>query len=244
MNLGRAEYDWNDKTEGIPALGGRDMAVPGGKMLGGSSGLNFAFWDRGSRAEYDAWARFGGDGWSFDALLPYFQKCENARSVVTNPNPILGVSTSVVGDTVTGSAGNDGPIKLTYNDTDTDVQGVFVQTWNALGVPTRANPVCFEIVYFLLQLTMCSQLQGNKRGVVNVLRAIDADEGKRVTSASAYLPLANSDNLKVLLGAQVRCSFVVSVSCQQLLLGHKGRLRRQWLARHRSPRRIWCRVPS
>lgn len=29
---------------------------------------------RGGRADYDAWAALGNEGWGWDDLLPYFQK--------------------------------------------------------------------------------------------------------------------------------------------------------------------------
>ncbi|VDB86262.1 unnamed protein product [Peniophora sp. CBMAI 1063] len=180
------KYDWCDKTEPMPSLDGRVMEAPRGKMLGGSTGINFMAWDRGSRADYDAWTRFGGEGWSFDGLLPYFKKTEDTRSVKENPNSMIAASTQVAGGGFEESTGINGPVKVSYNETDTDVQGVFVKTWNGMGVPTSAN-----------------HFAGEKHGVINHIRAVDLQEGKRMTSASAYLPLANLDNVKVLLGAQV-----------------------------------------
>ena len=53
--IGNPAFDWNFYTE--PQSGLKDNAIlyPRGKMLGGSSGLNFMAWDRASAKEYDAW---------------------------------------------------------------------------------------------------------------------------------------------------------------------------------------------
>jgi choline dehydrogenase-like flavoprotein len=55
--------------------GGR-MMVPRGKMLGGSSGLNYLAYVRGHPGDFDAWAAGGATGWSYDEVLPYFRKSE------------------------------------------------------------------------------------------------------------------------------------------------------------------------
>ena len=45
-------------------------------MLGGSSAMNAMMYVRGNRADYDAWARGGAAGWSYDDVLPYFKRSE------------------------------------------------------------------------------------------------------------------------------------------------------------------------
>src|SRR5689334_7275833 len=55
--------------------GGR-MMVPRGKMLGGSSGINYLAQVRGHPGDYDAWAAGGARGWSYAEVLPYFKKSE------------------------------------------------------------------------------------------------------------------------------------------------------------------------
>lgn len=63
------EHDWQFETTKQEGLSGRSLAYPRGKVLGGTSALNFMTWNRGCREDYDAWEALGNDGWGFDGLL-------------------------------------------------------------------------------------------------------------------------------------------------------------------------------
>lgn len=53
---------------------------PRGKVLGGSSAINFMLYVRGNRNDFDNWAyNMGCTGWSFADLFPYFLKAEDNR---------------------------------------------------------------------------------------------------------------------------------------------------------------------
>lgn len=73
------ETDWAYSADaggvGRGLEGGR-MMVPRGKMLGGSSGLNYMAYVRGHPGDFDAWAAAGNEGWSYAEVLPYFKKSE------------------------------------------------------------------------------------------------------------------------------------------------------------------------
>lgn len=58
------------------ALKNRRMMMPRGKMLGGSSGINYMAYVRGHPGDFDAWAEGGASGWSYRDVLPYFKKSE------------------------------------------------------------------------------------------------------------------------------------------------------------------------
>lgn len=53
------------------------IAVPRGRMLGGSSSINAMIYIRGNAADYDGWQAGGADGWSYRDVLPYFVRAEN-----------------------------------------------------------------------------------------------------------------------------------------------------------------------
>lgn len=57
-------------------LAERRMMMPRGKMLGGSSGINYMAYVRGHPGDFDSWEQRDADGWSYRALLPYFKKSE------------------------------------------------------------------------------------------------------------------------------------------------------------------------
>lgn len=57
-------------------VGGR-MFAPRGKMLGGTSGINYLAYVRGHPGDFDAWADGGATGWSYADVLPYFRKSEH-----------------------------------------------------------------------------------------------------------------------------------------------------------------------
>ncbi|MGH8508993.1 MAG: GMC family oxidoreductase [Gammaproteobacteria bacterium] len=74
-------YDWAYRTIPQPHLNGRRIFLPQGKVLGGSSAINFMIYIRGNRADYDQWSRLGNKGWAYDEVLPYFVKAENNRGI-------------------------------------------------------------------------------------------------------------------------------------------------------------------
>src|SRR5205807_8655667 len=71
--------DWMYTADpGIAGLGliGRRVPVPRGKMLGGSSSINYMVYVRGHPGDFDSWAEGGATGWSYADVLPYFRKSE------------------------------------------------------------------------------------------------------------------------------------------------------------------------
>ena len=77
MNMSR--YDWGFSSEPEPYLGGRVLATPRGKVLGGSSSINGMVYVRGHARDFDRWAEQGAAGWAFADVLPYFKRMETAH---------------------------------------------------------------------------------------------------------------------------------------------------------------------
>ena len=75
MNMAR--YDWGYQSEPEPHLGGRRLAAPRGKVVGGSSSINGMVYVRGHARDYDTWAELGAQGWSGADVMPYFKRQEN-----------------------------------------------------------------------------------------------------------------------------------------------------------------------
>jgi choline dehydrogenase len=70
-------YDYGYRSTPTEHVLGRSLAMPRGRVLGGSSSTNAMLWYRGNRADYDAWADAGATGWGYEDLLPYFRFSES-----------------------------------------------------------------------------------------------------------------------------------------------------------------------
>lgn len=58
---------------------------PRGKVMGGSSVLNYMVYTRGNAKDYDNWAALGNTGWDFQNVSHYFRKLENNISPNITP---------------------------------------------------------------------------------------------------------------------------------------------------------------
>ena len=82
--IGNPRTDWRFQTEKESGLGGRSLAYPRGKVLGGSSSINGMIYMRGQVGDYATWASVTGDsGWSWDSLLPLFKRDEDHHGGAT-----------------------------------------------------------------------------------------------------------------------------------------------------------------
>lgn len=73
--------NWGYKTEPsekyCAGFNNQQCHWPRGKVVGGSSVLNYMIYTRGAPSDYDNWATMGNKGWSWNDVLPYFRKIEN-----------------------------------------------------------------------------------------------------------------------------------------------------------------------
>ena len=77
MNMSR--YDWGYESEPEPHLGGRRLATPRGKVIGGSSSINGMVYVRGHALDFDTWEEMGAAGWGYRHILPYYQRLETSH---------------------------------------------------------------------------------------------------------------------------------------------------------------------
>ncbi|KAL2872936.1 hypothetical protein SGCOL_011929 [Colletotrichum sp. CLE4] len=111
------EYDWNFTSVDQSALGGRQIPVNRGKVLGGSSAMNYLCYDRAAAAEYEAWGEMGSEGWSWDVMIEAMTKSENFTGSDKDPR------------------GRSGPIRNTYNRVVYDVLNTWQPAGTELGLP-------------------------------------------------------------------------------------------------------------
>ena len=77
--MGMNRYDWGFRSEPEPHLGGRRLACPRGKVIGGSSSINGMVYVRGHPRDFDHWAEHGAAGWGHADVLPYFRRMETSH---------------------------------------------------------------------------------------------------------------------------------------------------------------------
>ena len=71
------EFDWDFfNADRSGTLDGRQLWLPRGRLMGGTSMVNATIAARGAPFDFDRWAAMGNAGWAWDDVLPYFIKIE------------------------------------------------------------------------------------------------------------------------------------------------------------------------
>jgi choline dehydrogenase len=120
MNMGI--YDWGLKTEPEPHLGGRVLATPRGKVIGGSSSINGMVYVRGHARDFDTWAEMGADGWAYADVLPYFKRMEQSH-----------------GGSGPEFRGTDGPLHITRGPRENPLFNAFIEAGRQAGYPVTTD---------------------------------------------------------------------------------------------------------
>ena len=120
------KVNWLYKSEPSEWTGGRAIAAPRGKTLGGSSSINGHSYNRGQRLDFDGWAQRGNHGWGYSDVLPYFRRSERRMA----PDAVVG------DDTFRGKEGN-----LPINDLDwrDPICEAFIEGAQQLGIPRNRD---------------------------------------------------------------------------------------------------------
>jgi len=100
-----SERDWGYKAEPSPAVNGRSLILPMGKVVGGGSSINASAYSRGHKNDFNMWAEEAGDSaWNYENVLKIYQRIEDWQGIpddkrrgkggrlwvepAKNPNPI------------------------------------------------------------------------------------------------------------------------------------------------------------
>jgi choline dehydrogenase len=75
-----APHNWSFVGTATPAQP-NEIAVPRGKIMGGTSAINGQVFLRGVPEDYDGWASGGNEEWSYINVLPYFRRLETDTDV-------------------------------------------------------------------------------------------------------------------------------------------------------------------
>lgn len=122
-------YDWGFQSEPEPHLGGRRLATPRGRVIGGSSSINGMVYVRGHARDYDTWEEMGAQGWSYADVLPYFQRMENWH----------GDSDTGHGTSDSAYRGNSGPLHITRGPRHNPLFNAFIEAGRQAGYPVTPD---------------------------------------------------------------------------------------------------------
>jgi len=120
LNMGI--YDWGFRTEPEPHLGGRVLATPRGRVIGGSSSINGMVYVRGHARDFDTWAEMGATGWAYADVLPYFKRMEQAHGA-SGPE----------------FRGTDGPLHVTRGPRENPLFDAFIAAGRQAGYPVTQD---------------------------------------------------------------------------------------------------------
>ena len=70
-----APHNWSFEGRGT-RVQSEPVAVPRGKVVGGTSAINGQVFLRGVPEDYERWASWGNEEWRYIDVLPYFRKLE------------------------------------------------------------------------------------------------------------------------------------------------------------------------
>ena len=119
--MNNPRYIWDYEAEPEPALGGRRIHTPRGKVLGGSSSINGLVYVRGNPMDFERWEEEGARGWGYGDVLPYFRRAEDRGEG---------------GDAYRGAGG---PLKTSYGTLKNPLHEAWLKAAEAAGYPLTGD---------------------------------------------------------------------------------------------------------
>ncbi|RMZ91991.1 hypothetical protein DV736_g793, partial [Chaetothyriales sp. CBS 134916] len=132
MDLRNSEYDWGYKTTMVKRDDYERIEKPNtrGKVLGGSSSLNYFTWVPGCKPTFDRWGEYGGKEWTWDPLLSYFRKSATYHDDAKLYDPSL------------KKIGGGGPIPISHAELVDEMapfRDAVIKAWKSRGEPITEN---------------------------------------------------------------------------------------------------------
>jgi len=136
--LQKSSQDWQYQSAPLKhaarGLINNSIPIPRGKVIGGTSAMNFMMYVRGNKKDYNNWEEMGAKGWSWKDVFPYFIKSENSQ----------------VPNSEAGYHGTDGPISVSFAYHDQKHDEMLLQAAQemnqTLGDINGSNQMRFSIV--------------------------------------------------------------------------------------------------
>lgn len=90
MFINKSGVNWRYQSKPELATSNRNIPIPRGKMLGGSSSINGLVYVRGQSLDYDTWAQYGNKGWNWEEVSKVFKKIEGYEHALDDYRGVLG----------------------------------------------------------------------------------------------------------------------------------------------------------
>lgn len=177
-------YDWDFMSVPQVHLGGRQIPAPRGKVLGGSTAINFAAILYPSRRDFDAWTALGNSGWTAEDMAPYFHKFHRYVPASKETANLLSLDTLMDEN----AQGKNGPLPVTFQDVYGPFHSAWLETFKNLGFDNTADPIA-----------------GEKLGAFTPPSSIHRESSARAYATSAYYTadVAARVNLQILTETRV-----------------------------------------
>ncbi|KAI0341273.1 aryl-alcohol oxidase-like protein [Trametopsis cervina] len=178
--LAFSQFDWNFTTVPQPGLNGRSVFFERGHVLGGSTSINFMASYRGSKDDWNRFAKVTGDqGWSWNSILPYAKKLENFVEPLDGRDISKEVDLSV--------HGRSGPVETSVTMYGVSTDSRVINTTQQLSAEFPFN------------------LEPNGGNTIGISWSqFTLANGERRSAALSYLdPILNRSNLDILVNTHV-----------------------------------------
>ncbi|RAH41184.1 GMC family oxidoreductase [Aspergillus brunneoviolaceus CBS 621.78] len=196
---GNPDFDWDYMSEPQVHVNNRQIAQPRGRVVGGTSAMNFSVVMYPSESNFAAWKSLGNEGWGPEDMAPYLRKFHT----YTPPSEATSTLLSLERYMSPENQGTSGPVPITLPD----VYGPFNQAWDEafarLGWRTDADPIA-----------------GRKIGAFTAPLTVDGKTGQRGYAAAYYSPeVAQRPNLDLLTNTMVERVLLTEVEGEVVATG-------------------------
>ncbi|CAI7613830.1 unnamed protein product [Penicillium bialowiezense] len=162
---GNSDFDWDYMSVPQKHANNRQIGQPRGRVVGGSSALNFSVAMYPTASNFEAWKELGNEGWGAEDMAPYLRKFHSYMPPSDSTAQLLDTSRYMKVE----NQGCDGPLPMSLPD----VYGPFNKAWDEtfanLGWKSDTDPI-----------------QGRRLGAFTSPLTVDPKTGKRGYAASYY----------------------------------------------------------
>ncbi|KAI9368842.1 hypothetical protein BJX61DRAFT_546149 [Aspergillus egyptiacus] len=160
------KVDWGFMTEPQAHVNGRQIPQPRGRVVGGSSALNFSMVMYPSRGDFDAWAKLGNPSWEAETMAPYLRRFHTYTAPGEEVKEMLGLD----GYLDPARQGDSGPLPVSFPATYGDFNRAWDETFEGLGWTKTKDE---------------DPIRGRRLGAFTCPLSVDAETATR-GSAAAY----------------------------------------------------------